>query len=56
MIYVAEDVWNRWHEFVGLAEIQAYCDSDSEGVILARLMDECETEWLAKVHDAERIG
>jgi len=54
MIYVPEDVWNRWHEFVGLAEVQAYCDSESEGVILARLIDECETEWVAKAHDAQR--
>ena len=52
MIYVPEDVWNRWHEFVGLAEVQAYCDSESEGVILARLIDECETEWVAKAPES----
>ena len=53
-LYCSEDVRKRWQDFVKMPEVQSICDSESEGVILSRLLDECELEWVTKAHDAER--
>ena len=41
-----------WDKFCKNKKIQAYCQSDQPDVILNKLMEECETEWLARSEEA----
>ena len=41
-----------WDKFCKNKKIQAYCQSDQPDVILNKLMEECEIEWMSRAEDA----
>lgn len=45
----------RLEEFLDRPEIQAYCESTSKGLILERMVQECELEWIGQGRAAMNV-
>ncbi len=50
-LQVTKDEKKRLDAFLSDARVQAYCESKAPGIIISRMLDECEGEWLAATQD-----